>query len=71
LMGTRWSSRGLDPCPACGSVVQGKWSTFGFGVTKLGSYRILYTKRGITKTRYFGRRLLSDYAAAPQASDGA
>jgi hypothetical protein len=71
LMGTRWTTRGLDPCPACGSVVQSKWRTFGFGISKIGTYRIIYTKRGFTSSRFFGRRLLSDYAAIPAPESGA
>ncbi len=62
LMGTRWLTRGLDRCPQCGSVIQTKWTTFGFGISKHGTYRILYTKQGFTKSKFFGRRLKSDYA---------
>ena len=67
LMGTRWFVRGLDPCPVCGSVIQSKWFTLGFGVTRLGTYRILYTRKGLTSSRFYGRRLLSDYGATAVA----
>lgn len=67
LMGTRWLVRGFDPCPVCGSVIQSKWFTLGFGVTRLGTYRILYTRKGLTSSRFYGRRLLSDYGATAVA----
>jgi hypothetical protein len=67
LQGTRWSAKGLDPCPACGSVVQQKWRMFGFGVKALGTYRILYVKHGVFSNRYFGRRLRNDPVLAPSA----
>lgn len=60
LMGTRWRARGLAECPACGSVVQTKWFTFGFGVKPLGTYRVIYTKKGLTTSRLFARRLRDD-----------
>ncbi len=60
LQGTRWKSKGLDPCPYCGSVVQQKWRMFGFPVKPLGSYRILYVKQGLLGSRYYGRRLKND-----------
>ena len=60
LMGTRWRTRGLQECPACGSEVQTKWFTFGFGVKPLGTYRVIYTKRGLTTSRLFARRLRND-----------
>jgi hypothetical protein len=60
LMGTRWRTRGLQECAACGSVVQTKWFTFGFGVKPLGTYRVIYTKRGQTTSRLFARRLRDD-----------
>lgn len=63
LMGTRWRTRGLHLCPACGSVVQTKWVAFGFGVKPLGTYRVIYTKRGLTTSRLFARRLRDDPVA--------
>lgn len=60
LMGTRWSQKGLNPCPQCQSVVQIKWFTFGFGIKPLGTYRIRYLKQGIMNSKFFGRRLKND-----------
>ena len=60
LMGTRWSQKGLHPCPRCGSVIQTKWVTFGFGIKPLGTYRIRYLKKGFINSRFFGRRLKND-----------
>jgi len=60
LMGTRWRAKGLHPCPVCGSVVQTKWATFGVGIKPLGTYRVLYTKQGLTTSRFFSRRLRCD-----------
>jgi len=60
LMGTRWRARGLNACPTCGSVVQTKWFTFGFAVKPLGTYRVIYTKKGLTTSRLFARRLHDD-----------
>jgi hypothetical protein len=65
LMGTRWSSKGLDRCPICGSEVKQKWSTFGFGVKPSGTYRILYLGGVFTK-KYFGRRLKQDPVTNPR-----
>ena len=60
LMGTRWNPKGLDPCPDCGSVVQKKWYTFGVGIKPLGTYRILYLKKGLMESDFLGRRLKDD-----------
>lgn len=60
LMGSRWNPKGIDPCPNCGSVIQKKWITFGVGIIALGTYRILYFKKGITESDFIGRRLKND-----------
>jgi len=60
LMGTRFFQKGLNPCSKCHSVIQTKWFTIGFGVNPLGTYRILYTKKGIITDKYHGRRLKND-----------
>jgi hypothetical protein len=62
LMGTRWRAKGLHPCATCGSVVQTKWLTFGVSLKPLGTYRVIYTKRGLSTSRFFSRRLRSDPA---------
>lgn len=60
LMGSRWSQKGKKPCPECSSVIQTKWVTFGIGLFTMGTYRILYTKKGILTSKFYGRRLKSD-----------
>lgn len=71
LMGTRWRAKGLDPCGACGSVVQTKWATFGIGFKPLGTYRVIYTKKGLTTSRFFARRLRNDpVGGGPGPQDG-
>ena len=60
LMGTRWNPKGTQLCPNCGSVVQQKWVTFGVGIVPLGTYRILYLRKGFMENDFVGRRLRND-----------
>jgi uncharacterized RDD family membrane protein YckC len=63
LSASRWYSKEADRCSQCGSVVQIKWISFGVGLKPLGTYRVLYVKKGVsgfTASRFFARRLAND-----------
>jgi hypothetical protein len=41
-------------------VIQQKWMTFGIGLAPLGTYRILYLRKGLMESDFLGRRLKDD-----------
>ena len=60
-MGTRWNPKGTQLCPNCGSqCISKKWVTFGVGIVPLGTYRILYLRKGLMESDFVGRRLRND-----------
>lgn len=61
FIGTRLIGLGAA-CPACGSVVQTKYFCLFVPLTPLARYRIIY----LSRSRYVGRRLRSDYGATLQ-----
>jgi hypothetical protein len=55
LFGTRLRDEG-DTCTECGSVRASLWAWFLIPIMRVGTYRIIYTKRELSSREWVGRR---------------
>jgi hypothetical protein len=56
LIGTRLHDEG-DVCPECSSVRASLWLWFLIPIMRVGTYRIIYTKRDISSKEWVGRKM--------------
>jgi hypothetical protein len=56
LLGTRLHDEG-DMCTECGSMQASLWLWFLVPIMRVGTYRIIYTKRDISSKEWVGRKM--------------